>query len=77
MYARYFWRHNRGAGQHDGRASKRSLIVRFTVTGRVPSGAERWGKVLDAVSTAILGGCAAGNRFASQFSHSARRMRKL
>jgi len=37
-----------GAG---GRASKRSLIVRFTVSGQVPcSGAERRGKVLAAVS---------------------------
>ena len=48
-----------GAG---GRASKRSLIVRFTVSGQVPcSGAERRGKVLDAVSTAIHGGAAAVN----------------
>ena len=45
-----------------GRASKRSLIVRFTVSGQVPCpGAERRGKVLDAVSTAILGGVAAEN----------------
>jgi len=48
-----------GAG---GRASKRSLIVRFTVSGQVPcSGAERRNKVLDEVSTAILGGEAAEN----------------
>jgi len=45
-----------------GRASKRSLIVRFTVFGRVPcSGARRRGKELDAVSTAIPGGEAARN----------------
>jgi len=45
-----------------GRASKRSLIVRFTVSGQVPcSGAERRSKVLDEVSTAILGGAAAEN----------------
>ena len=45
-----------------GRASKRSLIVRFMVSGQVPcSGAERRGKVLDEVSTAILGGVAAEN----------------
>ena len=45
-----------------GRASKRSLIVRFTVSGQVPcSGAERRNKVLDVVSTAILGGVAAEN----------------
>ena len=48
-----------GAG---GRASKRSLIVRFTVSGQAPcSGAERRNKELDEVSTAILGGAAAGN----------------
>ena len=48
-----------GAG---GRTSKRSLIVRFTVSGQVPcSGAERRDKVLDEVSTAILGGAAAEN----------------
>ncbi|MCD6336989.1 MAG: hypothetical protein J7M01_01995, partial [Candidatus Marinimicrobia bacterium] len=41
---------------------KRSLIVRFTVSGQVPcSGAERRSKVLDEVSTAILGGAAAEN----------------
>jgi len=45
-----------------GRASKRSLIVRFTVPGRVPcSGAERRDKVLDVVGTAIPGGEAARN----------------
>jgi len=45
-----------------GRTSKRSLIVRFTVSGQVPcSGAERQCKVLDEVSTAILGGAAAEN----------------
>jgi len=38
------------------------LIVRFTVSGQVPcSGAERRSKVLDEVSTAILGGAAAVN----------------
>jgi len=48
-----------GAG---GRASKRSLIVRFTVTGPAPcSGARRLGKGLDEVSTAIHGGAAAVN----------------
>ena len=48
-----------GAG---GRASKRSLIVRFTVSGQAPcSGAERRNKELDEVSTAILGGVAAEN----------------
>jgi len=46
-----------------GRASKRSLIVRFTVSGRVPcSGARRRGKELDVVSTAIPGGEAARNK---------------
>jgi len=46
-----------------GRTSKRSLIVRFTVSGQVPcSGAERRSKVLDEVSTAILGGAAAENK---------------
>jgi len=45
-----------------GRSSKRSLIVRFMVSGQVPcSGAERRNKVLDVVSTAIPGGEAAGN----------------
>jgi len=45
-----------------GRTSKRSLIVRFTVSGQVPcSGAKRRSKVLDEVSTAILGGAAAEN----------------
>jgi hypothetical protein len=45
-----------------GRASKRSLIVRFTVSGQAPcSGAERRDKELDAVSTAIHGGAAAVN----------------
>ena len=48
-----------GAG---GRASKRSLIVRFTVSGQAPcSGAERRNKELDEVSTAILGGEAGEN----------------
>jgi len=45
-----------------GRASKRSLMVRFTVSGQVPcSGVKRRSKVLDEVSTAILGGAAAEN----------------
>ena len=45
-----------------GHASKRSLIVRFTVSGQAPcSGAERRNKELDEVSTAILGGVAAEN----------------
>ena len=45
-----------------GRAGKRSLIVRFTVSGRAPcSGAKRRDKELDAVSTAIHGGEAAVN----------------
>ena len=45
-----------------GRASKRSLIVRFTVSGQAPcSGAERRDKELDAVSTAIHGDAAAVN----------------
>jgi len=45
-----------------GRASKRSLIVRFTVSGPAPcSGAERRDKELDVVSTAIHGGAAAVN----------------
>jgi len=44
------------------RASKRSLIVRFTVSGPVPcSGARRRGKVLDVVSAAIPGDAVAGN----------------
>jgi len=39
-----------------GSASKRSLIVMFTVSGQVPcSGARRQGKGLDEVSTAIHG----------------------
>ncbi len=39
-----------------GSASKRSLIVVFTVSGQVPcSGAKRQGKGLDVVSTAIHG----------------------
>ena len=47
-----------GAG---GRASKRSLIVRFTVSGQAPcSGAERRNKELDEVSTAIPGDEVAG-----------------
>ena len=46
----------------EGRASKRSLIVRFTVSGQAPcSGAERRDKELDEVSTAIPGGAAAWN----------------
>jgi len=49
-----------------GRASKRSLIVQFTVSGPVPcSGAWRRDKVLDAVSTAIHGGEAAVNALIS------------
>jgi len=45
-----------------GSASKRSLIVMFTVSGPVPcSGARRRDKVLDVVSTAIHGGAAAVN----------------
>ena len=45
-----------------GSASKRSLIVMFTVSGPVPcSGAKRRGKGLDVVSTAIPGGVAARN----------------
>jgi len=48
-----------GAG---GRTSKRSLIVRFTVSGRSPcSGARRLNKALDEVSTAVHGGAAAVN----------------
>jgi len=44
------------------RSSKRSLIDRCAVSGQVPcSGAERRDKVLDEVSTAILGGEAAEN----------------
>jgi len=44
------------------RASKRSLIVRCTVSGQVPcSGAKRRNKGLDEVSTAIHGGEAAVN----------------
>jgi len=46
-----------------GCASKRSLIVQFTVSGQAPcSGAERRNKELDEVSTAILGGAAAENK---------------
>ncbi|MBW1800521.1 MAG: hypothetical protein JRJ85_07295 [Deltaproteobacteria bacterium] len=45
-----------------GRAIKRSLFVRFTVSGQVPcSGAKRRDKGLDEVSTAIHGGEAAVN----------------
>jgi hypothetical protein len=45
-----------------GSASKRSLIVMFTVSGQVPcSGAQRQDKGLDEVSTAIHGGAAAMN----------------
>jgi len=48
-----------GAGD---RSSKRSLIDLLTASGQVScSGAERRGKVLDAVSTAIHGGEAAVN----------------
>jgi hypothetical protein len=44
------------------RSSKRSLIDRCAVSGPVPcSGAQRRGKVLDEVRTAIPGGEAAGN----------------
>jgi hypothetical protein len=44
------------------RSSKRSLIDRCAVSGQAPcSGAERLGRVLDEVSTAIPGGEAAGN----------------
>ena len=51
-----------------GRANKRSLIVRFTVSGQAPcSGAERRNKVLDEVSTAILGGAAAENKLVYSF----------
>jgi hypothetical protein len=43
-------------------ASKRSLIVIFPVSGQVPcSGAKRRDKVLDEVSTAILGDAVAEN----------------
>jgi len=50
-----------------GRASKRSLIVRFTTSGPVPcSGARRLGKGLDGVSTAIHGGAAAVNALFSR-----------
>jgi hypothetical protein len=45
-----------------GSASKRSLIVMFTVSGQVPcSGAQRQDKGLEVVSTAIHGGAAAVN----------------
>jgi len=45
-----------------GCASKRSLIVQFTVSGPVPcSGAKRRDKVLDEVSAAIPGDAVAGN----------------
>jgi len=44
------------------RASKRSLIVWCAVSGQVPcSGAKRRDKVLDEVSTAILGDAVAEN----------------
>ena len=50
------------------RASKRSLIARSAVSGRVPcSGARRQGKVLDEVSTAIHGGAAAVNAWHEWF----------
>ncbi|MBU4263096.1 MAG: hypothetical protein KKC76_14670, partial [Proteobacteria bacterium] len=46
------------------RASKRSLIVWYAVSGQVPcSGAKRRDKVLDEVSTAILGDAVAENGF--------------
>jgi hypothetical protein len=46
-----------------GSASKRSLIVMFTVSGQVPcSGAQRQDKGLDVVSTAILGDAVAKNK---------------
>jgi hypothetical protein len=49
-----------------GSASKRSLIVMFTVSGQVPcSGAQRQDKGLDVVSTAILGDAVAKNEKAS------------
>ncbi|MBU4297656.1 MAG: hypothetical protein L6365_20925, partial [Desulfobulbaceae bacterium] len=45
------------------RASKRSLIVWYAVSGQVPcSGAKRRDKVLDEVSTAILGDAVAENQ---------------
>jgi hypothetical protein len=45
-----------------GSASKRSLIVMFTVSGQVPcSGAQRQDKGLDVVSTAIHGDAVAMN----------------
>jgi hypothetical protein len=45
-----------------GSASKRSLIVMFTVSGQVPcSGAQRQDKELDVVSTAIHGDAVAMN----------------
>jgi hypothetical protein len=45
-----------------GSASKRSLVVMFTVSGQAPgSGAKRRDQELDEVSTAIHGGGAAVN----------------
>jgi len=45
------------------RSNRRSLVDRCAVSGQVPcSGARRQGKVLDEVSTAILGGAAAENK---------------
>jgi hypothetical protein len=50
-------------------ASKRSLIVIFPVSGQVPcSGAKRRDKVLDEVSTAILGDAVAENMEFSSLS---------
>jgi len=52
---------NRGADRRRA-PIKQSLIDRCTVAGRVPcSGAQRRGKVLDVVSTAILGDAVAEN----------------
>ena len=46
-----------------GRASKRSLIVRFPLSSPVPcSGARRQDKALDEVSAAILGDAVAENK---------------
>jgi hypothetical protein len=48
------------------RAGKRSLIVWCAVSGQVPcSGAKRWDKVLDEVSTAVLGDAVAENQQSS------------
>jgi hypothetical protein len=52
-----------------GSASKRSLIVVFTVSGQAPcSGAKRRSKELDEVSTAILGDAVAENKLIPGFS---------